>query len=406
MPSFVSDFNKTGQEMVDALRDLKNVLRGQEEAVSRKQAPPDEGYSPDDLTKLAQFKAEKPRDLGHVFKQFTLYAIAIRTAKRAMQEAVTTIKELDKYLTEQAMVTNKTRKETQALLKSYQEMAVQLGATTKEVAEVATEFMRQGKTTADALTLTNAAVSAAKVAAIGVSESVSYLTTALNGYQLGAEKAMAVSDKFAAIAAQSATSYEEIATALSKVAAQANMAAMSIDYTIAILAKGIETTREAPETIGTALKTIVARMRELTDYGVTLEDGMSINNVEEQLAYVGIVLRDQKGELRSTQDVLDELGRKWDKLSSNQQAALAKALAGTRQQSRLIAMMSDYDRVIELQEISQRSAGATAAQAGVYLEGMEAALNKVNVAWEKIVTTITNSDTLIKIIEAGAKILE
>ena len=43
-------------------------------------------------------------------------------------------------------------------------------------------------------------------------------------------------------------------------------------------------------------------------------------------------------------------------------------------------MMNDYERVTELQQIAQRSAGATAAQAAVYMEGMEAALNKVNVA--------------------------
>lgn len=87
---------------------------------------------------------------------------------------------------------------------------------------------------------------------------------------------------------------------------------------------------EAPETMGTALKTIIARMRELTDYGKTLEDGISLNNVETQLQYVGIELRNQQGELRSTEDVLDELGKKWSALNANQQAALAKALAGTR----------------------------------------------------------------------------
>ena len=248
--------------------------------------------------------------LGKAFKQFTLYAVALRTIKKALHEAVGTIKNLDKYLTEQAMVTGKTRKETYGLLKDYQRMASSLGATTKEVAEVATQFMRQGKTTADALTLTTAAISAAKVAGISATESVNYLTTALNGFQLSAQQAMDVSDKFAAIAAQSATSYEEIATALSKVAAQANLAGMSIDYTTALLAKGIETTREAPETIGTALKTVIARMRELSDYGETLEDGMDINNVETQLAYVDIKLRDTNGELRSTEDVLDELGKK------------------------------------------------------------------------------------------------
>ena len=59
---------------------------------------------------------------------------------------------------------------------------------------------------------------------------------------------------------------------------------------------------------------------------------------------------------------------------------MAKALAGTRQQSRLIAMMTDYERVIELQEISAQSAGATAAQMATYMEGLDASLNKIRVS--------------------------
>lgn len=43
-------------------------------------------------------------------------------------------------------------------------------------------------------------------------------------------------------------------------------------------------------------------------------------------------------------------------------------------------MMTDYERVTELQQISMRSAGTTAAQADVYLQGIEASLNKVQVA--------------------------
>jgi hypothetical protein len=133
---------------------------------------------------------------------------------------------------------------------------------------------------------------------------------------------------------------------------------------------------------------------------------MDINNVESQLQYVGIALRDTNGELRSTEDVLDELGKKWDTLDKNQQAAIAKALAGTRQQSRLIAMMEDYERVTELQEISQRSAGATAAQAGTYLEGIEAALNKIQVSWEKIVMTISDSEVIIGFLEFVSSTLD
>ena len=68
--------------------------------------------------------------------------------------------------------------------------------------------------------------------------------------------------------------------------------------------------------------------------------------------------------------------------------------------------MTDYERVIELQQIAQRSAGATAAQAATYMEGMEAALNKVNVAWEKIVTGITNNEVIINAINLVSTVLD
>lgn len=247
---------------------------------------------------------------SRVAKKFTVYATIVKALKSAVSEAKATIIELDKELTQQAMVTGKTREETYALVGSYQKLATQCGATTKEIAGVATEYMKQGKTISDSLVLTEAAVSAAKVAGVSTTDSVNYLTTALNGFQLAAEDAMKVSDKFAAVAAASATDYDELAIALSKVASQANLAGMSIDYTTALLTKGLETTREAPETMGTALKTIIARMRELSDYGETLGGDTDINKVEQQLSYVGIALRDQQGELRSTEEVLDELGQK------------------------------------------------------------------------------------------------
>ncbi len=248
--------------------------------------------------------------LKKAFKQFSIYALFVNNARKALNSAVATVKDLDRYLTEQAMVTGKTRKEVFGLVKTYQSLAKQYNATSKEVAEVNTEFMRQGKSMEESIQLTEAALASARVAGISGAESVDYLTTALNGFQLAAEDAMKVSDKFAAVAAASATSYEEIAVALSKVASQANTAGMSIDYTTALLSKGIETTKEAPETIGTALKTVIARMRELGDYGETLSGDTDINNVETQLAYVGIELKNANGELRSTEDVLDELGRK------------------------------------------------------------------------------------------------
>jgi hypothetical protein len=211
---------------------------------------------------------------------------------------------------------------------------------------------------------------------------------------------MAISDKFAALGANSASSYEEMAIALSKVAPVAKTAGVGIDTMMAFLAKGIETTREAPENIGTAFKTIFARMTQLRDFGKTLEEGVGVNTVEDALATAGIALRDSQGVFRNMDEVLTELGYKFDSLSRNQQSYIATALAGTRQQSRLLAVMQNFDRTMDLVNISTESAGATLAQHAKYAGGMEAANARLTTSFQQVITGLVNSEVVIGIVNA------
>ena len=334
------------------------------------------------------------------------YQMVLRQLRRLWREAIHTIKELDKQLTTQAMVTGMTRQETWGLVQSYQEIAQATGLAQTTIAGVTTEYLRQGESLENALTLTKAAAAAATVAGISASDSVKYLTTAIHGFKLEAEDALEVSDKFAALAASAATNYEDLAVALSKVASQASLAGMSMDYTLALLTTGLDVTQEAPESIGTALKTVIARMREISDYGKTLEDDTDLNQVENGLRAVGIALKDGVGELRSTQEVLDELGNKWATLTANQQAAVAKALAGTRQQSRLVAIMENYDKVLDYQQKSMNSIGATTAQQVTYLEGMEAATNNLQSAYQSLIQSIVKSDEAIGVVNTLRGVLQ
>lgn len=155
---------------------------------------------------------------------------------------------------------------------------------------------------------------------------------------------------------------------------------MSIDFALGMLAKGVETTREAPETIGTALKTVISRMRELTDLGKTLDDGMDVNRVDKALGQIGIRLMGTNGQFRDMQDVLTDVGMAWGTLNTNQQASVAVALAGTRQQSRLIAIMNDFPRTLELVQTAEESAGATNAQHMEYMNSMAAAMTGLQTA--------------------------
>lgn len=191
-----------------------------------------------------------------------------------------------------------------------QDLAKETGFTTTEIAKLSTVYFRQGRTLREVIELTRVAAQAARVAGISAGESADFLTSAVNAFRLSADEALAVSDRFAALAASSASSYQELATGLSKFAAQANVAGIGIDFAMGMLAKGVETTREAPETIGTAIKSVTARMRELSDLGKTFEDGMDINRVETSLRQVGVALRDESGQFRNLEDVLTDVGMK------------------------------------------------------------------------------------------------
>lgn len=277
-------------------------------------------------------------------------------------------------------------------------MAKQVGLTTTAVTKLSIEFFRQGRSAADALELTKTAAQFAKIAALDVKDAANFLTAAINGFNLSASDASRIIDRFAALGASAAASSAEIAIALSKVAPAAASAGVEIDTLMAFITKGIETTREAPENIGTAFKTIFARMRQLTDLGKTVEDGLDVNKVENALRSIGVELRGATGEFRDLDDVLIEVGKKWSGITRNQQAYVATTLAGTRQQTRLIALFEDFDRTLELIEVSQNSAGIAALQHQKYMEGMEAATTRLKTSMQQLVTSFVDSKVIIGIV--------
>ena len=155
------------------------------------------------------------------------------------------------------------------------------------------------------------------------------------------------------------------------------------------------------------MKTIIARFEDMKkDPMAILEDGVSANKVEAALATIGIALRNSEGEFRALQDVMDELGMKWNSLTRNQQAYIATVAAGSRQQSRFLALMNNYDRTLDLIAESQNSAGAAAQQYAVYQDSAAAATARLTAAWEEFYSKIVSSETIIFVINSLTKLVE
>ena len=357
-----------------------------------------------DINNLAASQAQFVREVDQVKSRIQYFfgiANAINLVKRAIRGAVETVKELDKAMTETAVVTNYTISDMWKQLPDYTQRANELGVTTKDAYEAATLYYQQGLNTEQAAALSTETLKMARIAGLDAADATDRMTNALRGFnmELNAMSAQRVDDIYSQLAAISASNVDEISTAMTKVASLAHSANMEFETTAAFLAQIIETTRESAETAGTALKTVVARFSEVKklydmdelkgkdEEGQTLD----VNRVSQALRTAGIDLNKYfLGEV-GLDDIFMELASKWDSLTSVQQRYIATQAAGSRQQSRFIALMQDYARTQQLVSAAYNANGASAKQFEKTQESLQSKLARLKNAWDQFLMGLANN---------------
>lgn len=131
--------------------------------------------------------------------------------------------------------------------------------------------------------------------------------------------------------------------------------------------------------------------------GIATVDGeeISVNKVDAALASAGVSLKNANNEFRDLDDVLLELASKWKSLDIMTQRYIATTAAGSRQQSRFIAMLQDYDRTMELVDAAYNSAGSSSKQFEKTQESLESMLARLRNAWNDFLMGIAD-DKIVK----------
>ena len=355
------------------------------------------------------YAQERARDLANIanqVKQFFSIGNTVQLFKRAIRSAFDTIKELDAVMTQTAVVTDFSVGDMWNQLPEYTKRANELGVSVKGAYEAATLYYQQGLDTNQVIGVSNETLKMAKIAAIDYATATDYMTSALRGFnmEVNEDSARRVNDIYSELAARTAADTEEISIAMSKTAPLAHNAGMEIETTAAFLSQAIETTREAPETIGTALKTVIARFQELKKDPALIEpvegEIVDANKIEGALRTIGVALRDTEGQFRDLDDVFLEISQKWDGLDTNTQRYIATVAAGSRQQSRFIAMMANYDRTMELVEMANNSAGASQQQFEKTLDSMQSKLDRLKNAWNEFTMGLANNSVIKAVVDA------
>lgn len=226
------------------------------------------------------------------------------------------------------------------LAKNANKTAQALGNTTLDYTKAALIYYQQGLSDAEVKARTDVTLKLANVLNTSAKDVSDYMTAIWNNFDHGSESLEHYADVITALGAATASSSEEIATGLQKFSAVANTVGLSYEYATAALATVVAQTRQSADTVGTAFKTLFARIQDL-ELGNTLDDGTTLGQYAEALQKVGINIKDSNGQLKNMDSILGEMGNKWKTLTKDQQVALAQNVAGTRQYTQLVALMDN-----------------------------------------------------------------
>lgn len=229
------------------------------------------------------------------------------------------------------------------------------------------------------------------------------LTAVWNNFYDGSQSLEYYADVMTALGAATASSTDEISAGLEKFAAVSNAVGLSYEYATSALATVTATTRQSADVVGTAFKTLFARIQDL-ELGKTLDDGTTLGKYSQALETVGVSIKTADGGLREMDDILSDLGEKWNSfdaegnplISDDAKIALAQTVAGVRQYTQLIALMDNWDFMKENLETARNATGTLNEQQKIYEESWEAANKRLRASFESLYTDLIDDKFFIK----------
>lgn len=346
------------------------------------------------------------------FARITNYTLAYNTITLAMQkmrESVDTIVELDQKMVDLQIVTGNTRKEVHSMMQEYNEMAKSMGRTTSDVAESANEFLRMGYNAQESNELIKQSLTLSTLGMIENAEATDYLISAIKGYGMEVSEVSKIIDMATELDMKYSVSSGYILEAMSRTAASAKMAGSEMSKLMATIAIVGETTKKSPEVVGEAMKTMYARFGNVKinkfEDADNPDEVEGINDIERVLSKMGIAIRESGGAWRDYDEVMQEVGERFQEMTDYEKNAVATAMFGTRQRENGIVILSNWNKILEANELAMNASGTSAERMEAYEKSLQAAIERLKASWESFLLSLGDNTMIIKAVNALSELV-
>lgn len=329
--------------------------------------------------------------------QFLAQYFSIQDIIRYVQTAAQVVIQLDSALTELRKVSNASDTRLEESFETSTKTAKELGATISDVINVTADWSRLGYSVDDSETMAELTTLFKNVGDNMTADTASsYLISTMQGFEIEAQDAMGILDKYNEVANNFAISTDGIGEALTRSSAAFSAANTDLSEAIALVTTA-NTVVQDPESVGNAFKVLSARIRgaknELEDLGEDTEV-ISTSSLQDYVKGItGVSLLEDDGEtFRSIYDILVDIGEVWNDLSDIERAGLAEKLAGKMRSNILLSVLQNVDTLKDAYNTAENSTGSALKEQENWALSIEYSIDKTKASLQELASTALHAE--------------
>lgn len=325
-------------------------------------------------------------------------ASLIHGAFSKFKEASEYVRELDDAMVDLKKVISDMDNVTQSTFDKYlgdmHQVSLELGTQSEKMVDATARWKKTGESFADSAELAKNTMLLTKVGDINVDQANDYLVAPVKAFNIEAKESIDLIDKLNNISNNTANQVNDLGEGLKRSASSMAVAGNDLNQTMALIAMANEKSQLGGSEVGNALKTISLRISTFKD-----EDGKVIPKLGEDLKKAGVDATDAGGQIKSTFDILYELSKTFNDLDKNSQLALLEKLGGKHHANVVAAILSDSERLQEVYELTQNSAGSAMNEFETYQESISYSAERLQEQMNALYTTLVDDGALKSLYE-------
>lgn len=354
--------------------------------------------------------------VGSKFKEVGRYLLSFGSFYRVwgeIQKGVTYVREIDSALTELKKVTDETDETYAQFLKTMSKTGAEVGATVKDLTNMAANWARLGYSIQEAGELAKSTAVLLNVSEFeSADEASEALISTIQAYGYAAEDSMHVVDVLNEIGNNFAISSDGLATALQDSASSLMAAGNNLEQSVAMIAAANKVLQD-PNSVGAALRTISLRIRG-TSVKVLEEMGEETDGVIESVSKLqakvkglsGVDILTDTGAYKDTYTVIKEIAQVWDQMNDINRAALLELLAGKNRSNAMAALLTNIEDLESAYEDAMAAQGSAEAENEKYMNSIQGRIDQFTNALQTMWKNAIDSNFVKFIVSVGTGLVK